>query len=456
MSDTQPELPRVLVVAHNPFSDVQNNGKTLTGFFEGWPRDRLAQLYLTLDEPSFTVCGNFYRVTDLDVLKDLLRLGSSSAGPVQQTSWQSDSKVKASLSRSRLYRLVRRVFLARLPLALMIRSVVWRRGRRDDDRLRQWLDDFAPELVFFQSSSATFAFDLVEQICADRRIPLIVETTDDYLTPGSRWSLTGRLYYRGMQRVYRRAVTRAYAVVAICQKMADEYRRRFGGSYVLAMNSVAIEETSPPTALTPDRPAVLHFAGNLGLNRWRVLASVGRALDELAERHGITAQLEIYSIDEPEPAVLEALTTSRRVRFCGAVGHDELREHRARADVVVHVESFDRRNRHVTRLSVSTKIPEYMASDRVIFAVGPGDVASIEYLRDNEIGQVVTEDSPPLVADALRALLTDEALRVRLRERAMTLAHRNHSRTATREMITRLALDAVGAVRSPVPQREDS
>jgi glycosyltransferase involved in cell wall biosynthesis len=331
-----------------------------------------------------------------------------------------------------------------VPPALLLRWLGGGRGRRDQERLRAWLDDFSPELVFFQSSSATFAFDLVEEVCASRGIPLIVETTDDYVTPRNGWIPTSRLYYRGMRRAYQRAVDRADTVIAICQKMADEYRSRFGGRYEIAMNSVAFTETTPPAPLTPDRPVLLHFAGNLGLNRWRVLSSVGLALDELSRRYGVEGRLEIYSIDAPEPPALEALTASPRVSFRGSVDAETLRDHRARADILVHVESFDARSRHVTRLSVSTKIPEYLAADRTLLAVGPGDVASIEYVRDNEVGRVVTVDSPDEIAATLHELVSDAALRDRLRRDGLALAHRNHSREATRQLITGLARDAVG------------
>lgn len=67
------EYPRVLVIAHNPFSDTQNNGKTLSAFFNGWPKDKLAQIYLTPDKPDYTVCENFFRITDLEVLKSFLK-----------------------------------------------------------------------------------------------------------------------------------------------------------------------------------------------------------------------------------------------------------------------------------------------------------------------------------------------------------------------------------------------
>ncbi|MFC7725889.1 hypothetical protein ACFQW6_12290 [Nocardioides sp. GCM10028917] len=439
------DLPRVLVVSHNPFSDIQNNGKTLLAFFEDWPRERLAQLYLTLDEPSFTNCDRFYRVTDLDVLKDALPGRRSGAGPVQWRDWVEDSEVKASLGRRPIYRSIRKVFLARPPAALVARSLVWKRARKDGDRFKAWLDDFDPELVFFQSSNADFAFDLVEEICHDRSIPLIMETTDDYVTASDRWAPFSRTYYRRMQAAYGRAVARAYAVVAIGGTMAEEYEARFGGRWEVAMNSVERVPTAAPQPDDGQRPMVLHFAGNLGLNRWRVLAAVGAALDVLAARHGREAVLEIFSIDAPEQHALAAMTASPRVKFRGATNSESLRLHRADADVLLHVESFDPHNRHITRLSVSTKIPEYMAADRVVMAVGPGDVASIRYISDEDFGIVVTTPDPDDIAHRLADVLADPARQAELRARALELVDLHHSRERTKEMIARLAAEAIAA-----------
>ena len=50
--------------------------------------------------------------------------------------------------------------------------------------------------------------------------------------------------------------------------------------------------------------------------------------------------------------------------------------------MLVHVESFDNKSRQLTKLSISTKIPEYLATGKPIIAIGPREVASLEYLKD--------------------------------------------------------------------------
>src|SRR5438105_6694032 len=58
--------PTVLVVAHNPFTWSLSNGTTLSSLFRGWPKDRLAQVFIPFAHPvapMFDVCERFWALT---------------------------------------------------------------------------------------------------------------------------------------------------------------------------------------------------------------------------------------------------------------------------------------------------------------------------------------------------------------------------------------------------------
>ena len=426
------ELPRVLVISHNPFSDTQNNGKTLSAFFAGWPPQQLAQLYFTMDTPDFTVCDRFFRITDLDMLKKAFGRPATSSGRITQAGRAQLGVQKSNLHRSRAYRLVRDIFQARLPSALLARSAFWTRSRWQTAELTRWLDDFDPQVVFFQSSNCTFAFDIVQTISDERGIPLVMETTDDYVTWYPSISPAAWLYHRSIERAYAAAVNRASTVFAIGGRMAEEYQRRFGGSWRTAMNSVDVAEPPIESGPAPDRvePLILHFAGNVGLNRWQVLAAIGNALAELRERHGRQAKLEVYSLQEPDAKVLAALDIPGHCEFLGARDSEFLAKRRRASHFLVHVESFDRKNRRVARLSISTKIPEYMAAGRDILAVGPADVASIDYLSSEQAGTVVTSADPRQIAEAIESAVADPERLAAQRRTAHQLVLANHLKSA--------------------------
>jgi glycosyltransferase involved in cell wall biosynthesis len=89
--------------------------------------------------------------------------------------------------------------------------------------------------------------------------------------------------------------------------------------------------------------------------------------------------------------MVERLSIPGAVEFKGALNAAEVQQVIVESDILVHVESMDKVSRKLTRLSVSTKIPEYLASGRCILAVGPAEVASIRYIQDHEAGLVVTD-----------------------------------------------------------------
>ena len=68
---------------------------------------------------------------------------------------------------------------------------------------------------------------------------------------------------------------------------------------------------------------------------------------------------------------------------------------------MVHVEAFDKKNRKITRLSLSTKISEYVASGAKVLAIGPAEVGSMRCLADRQLGLCIYHPSVGAIAAAL-------------------------------------------------------
>ena len=58
---------RLLVIGHNCFSRTGSNGRTLANFLKGWPKEKLAQLYIHVEQPDFEICENYFCITDSQV-----------------------------------------------------------------------------------------------------------------------------------------------------------------------------------------------------------------------------------------------------------------------------------------------------------------------------------------------------------------------------------------------------
>ena len=90
----------------------------------------------------------------------------------------------------------------------------------------------------------------------------------------------------------------------------------------------------------------------------------------------------MYSNSEPDERTKKLILVDGASEYCGSLGKDELKLKLNEADVLVFVESFDEDQIEKTKYSLSTKVPEYLSVGKPIFAVGPLEVGSMDYLRD--------------------------------------------------------------------------
>ena len=57
-------MPKVLVIENECVSKSTNNGRTLGNLLKGWPKDMIAQFCISMVDPDYDVCDNFYYVSD--------------------------------------------------------------------------------------------------------------------------------------------------------------------------------------------------------------------------------------------------------------------------------------------------------------------------------------------------------------------------------------------------------
>jgi hypothetical protein len=75
----------------------------------------------------------------------------------------------------------------------------------------------------------------------------------------------------------------------------------------------------------------------------------------------------------------------------GCKPYSEVCKDMDQSDLVLFLESFDRRSIQTTRLSFSTKIIDCMQSTAGILAIGPLEIASMDYLAKNNLGYIISD-----------------------------------------------------------------
>jgi glycosyltransferase involved in cell wall biosynthesis len=92
----------------------------------------------------------------------------------------------------------------------------------------------------------------------------------------------------------------------------------------------------------------------------------------------------------------------------------------------------------IIRTAAPGKIGEYLAACRPILVHAPADSFLATYFRDHQCGIVVDRNDPAELASALESVLSDPALRARLRTRAWERAETDFALDAARRQFARL------------------
>lgn len=103
--------------------------------------------------------------------------------------------------------------------------------------------------------------------------------------------------------------------------------------------------------------------------------------------------MEVFTTATITDEINVALNRGQSSRIKGALPYEDVKRVLKEADIVLHVESFEPKQIKSTRLSFSTKIIDCMQSGSCLMAIGPQNIASIDYLKNIEGPIVVTEIS---------------------------------------------------------------
>jgi glycosyltransferase involved in cell wall biosynthesis len=172
------------------------------------------------------------------------------------------------------------------------------------------------------------------------------------------------------------------------------------------------------------------YVGGLQLDRWRTLRDLGRLLDAV-DGEMCRWRLRIHAPARDLALHGSALAQPGSIEIGASLAPADVPAALAAADVLVHVESFDPEITRYTRLSLSTKIPQYLAAGRPLLAIGPRANASISLVEDSGSGVVVGESSMEELHEALVAL-GDLRTREGMAQRAVATAQRDFSMSAVR------------------------
>lgn len=361
---------RPLIISHNVISRNSNNGKTIRSIFNDWPDENISQIYFREETPESRSTSNYFRITDLDILKSFF-LCSPDCGSFISGMENRIEPVKFTSK-------------PRPTILYIIRDLIWLLKKKKNLKLDVWLEKCKPTFIFFVASNNRFSYDFAIRLAKEKKLPLVIYFTDDYILCNTRFNLIKSIHVKSIKKRFVISCNMAILRLVIGSEMGKVYSRVVDKKFETVMNLPTIFDYDHKCKKVSNT-LTFSYIGNLSLNRWKSLLQIVEVIDEIGCPRK-TLEFNIYSLEKLDTKSMALFNKFKFVNFKGS------EKDRAKifqiikdSDIVIHTESFEKSMIEVTRFSISTKISEYLAYGKCILSYGPKEIASIKFLAENNL-----------------------------------------------------------------------
>lgn len=430
---------RILLISQAPVNAGFGSGNTFLNLMDLLDNVEVASVCTRTGESDPRIHCAFY-ITEKMLLDNLLR--RASVGRCVRPA-EGAGTCPGSDRERKIQRFAHR---HRWTLLFWARELLWKVSRWDSPELNAFLQECRPDIILTSLANHSHINRMTLRIKEITGAKLVLYAWDNNYTYKQLILSPLRWIKQAMDRAsMRRVAARADLTYAICEELKREYETAFGRDFHLLTKGGDFSGDAPVKP-TFNRPLQLVYTGNLQNNRWRSLGKIACVLERI-NRNGLTAQLRIYTGSPLTKAMSRALNRGESSAVMGLVPPSEVARIQSEADLLVHAEATDLKNRLTVRHSFSTKLVDYMAAARPILAYGKADSASIRHLRDNA-GAMVAE-SPDELYEKLTAVMHDGNALRKLSLRAYLCGRMHHERTDIRDTLTR---DFAELMKSQIPE----
>lgn len=390
---------KILIISNNVLSLSNNNGKTILSYIDCLDEKNVSQLFFSSEIPKIRLY-NYFRISDKDILNNFL-FGKVVGQPIKYYS-------ENIINEKELFQ--KRISLKRRNFVLFLREILWHK-RWHSANLDKWLEEVKPEVVFFVAGDCCFAYNICDYIVNKYNSRLTVYITDDYITENAIDSIKEKNRKKKIKKLLLQTLSLSSCFYTISDAMRKEYIASLGYDSKIAVNMT--ESLLLPNFKCNNDTIKLVYVGSLYYGRITILNQIGLSIQKYNKvAKTKKAFLEIYTNNIPSKKENNLINIDNGSAYLGHLDIETLKLKLNEADILVFVESFEEKYIAKTKYSLSTKIPEYLSLRKAIFAVGPLDVSSMQYLEgvaftvnlldniDSKLEQVLTcQETRNIVAE---------------------------------------------------------
>ncbi len=409
---------RILVLSNIEWSDENAFGNTISNWFGGLQNIEFFSLYRRSSNPHNAICKKYYRITIQDTVRHWMqkeKIGYSFTVAQNEQAETQDSG--QNHGEKKLINLVHKFGIS---VAHKIDNWIFEQKKWDNANLEKYIQEVNPDIIFtfILGDASALLLERVHELAPQSKI--VAYIADDVFGNAENEKQKKRI-----QREIALCDKLYGASDLLCKEYEQIFKKPIEPLYKVCDFSALNAEPKKQNTIQ------MVYAGNLLYGRADTLAALVRAIEKRNSTGATPIHLDIYTATQVTPAYANQLNVEGASTLCAPKPYAQIKQIMQQSDVVLHVESFEEKQKKVVRYSFSTKIVDCLQSGSVLLAIGPQGIASIEYVR--QIAGAFVEDDMARLEEILKEI-TEADLEER-KKQIRDYAKKHHDRQALQDKL---------------------
>lgn len=424
------EKIRILLLTDEVWNDEIYGNNVMSNWFEGLNAE-FANIYCSPGIPSNPCCKTYFQLTDKMMLKSIFT--NTAAGRTFELSEaekkRNDALCSPEKEDKKLYKTLKAI--ASEPLRA-IRDWIWLTGKYDEEQLTEFILSYNPHIVFSLRFSSRKILRLERKVVQISHKPIVAFTGDDEY---SLQQMSFSPIYWIRKFLLRRDIRNTLSIYSKFYTLSAEQKAEFQRAFP----SLSVDILRKCADFNPEqisnfihKPIKIIYAGRLYCNRWKSLIAIANALREI-NSNGVKMVMEIYTYDTLTARQKIILDDQQNSFLMKPVSPRQLREIYANADIALHVESLDLKNKLLTRLSFSTKIIDCLASGCAVMAICWEKHSGYTYLQAENAAICISKYEE--IQQKLQEIYEHQEIITYYRRRAQECGKKNHQKQVVQKRL---------------------
>ena len=414
----------ILFFSQAAWDNKNSVGNTFSNLFEGdiWSNDMFFHMFARKKVPDNRIKAYYYHISAADIVRGLLKNQNKA-----QESFEEGGHKQASVENAdqKEQRHIDNLHKGNHEFLYYLHEAVWRSRLWRDKQFDRFIKKASPDILFAFATSPYILWPLIQYLKKHTTCKVVLLVADDVYGSYDRCAFYRRGYLR---RELENCILAADKLYGISDEMSELYANRFGRPVATLYKGCDL--TMEPKQYL-NQPLRFVYAGNLLWGRADTLAQVAEVLEKI-NQDGQKAVLEVYTGTTVTEELRQRLEKDSTSRIMGSRPYEEIKRILHEADVVLHVESFEKKQQDTVRYSFSTKIIDCLQSGAQVLGIGPAGIASIEYLKKVDGAAVI--DRQERVMEAVEDLIRQGTMPENAK-RTRQYALQKHERNAVQEKL---------------------